>query len=248
MKAEVVNYLQGNNLLLSEWKARHKAQGYTSFVQDGIIDPEIWFNEPHRILFILKEAYNGDGISNVDSNLVDELKIPDGSKGRIWSAIAEWVYGLEQTTSNEIPVFDGWLGITEHTNEAYRKRKCDLLRKCAVLNIKKSNGVNGSDDSDLRVYVEEDADLIRKQIEIIQPTIIVCGSTFHLIKDTAETVSDKRYIILGADSSQLPNERGCYSLESKTIIAYYHPANPYPATLNFYGIVGMYHNYLKQGV
>lgn len=248
MNANVIGYLQINNQLFSEWKARHKAQGYTSFVQDGIIDPEVWFDEPHRILFILKESYNVDGIPNVDSNLLDELIMPDGSKGRIWSAIAEWVYGIEQTTSTEIPVFDGWLGIAERTNEAYRKRKCDLLRRCAVLNIKKSNGVNGSDDSDLRVYVEEDADLIRRQIEIINPTIIVCGSTFHLIKDTVETTLDKPYKILGADSSHLPNDRGCYPLENKTIIAYYHPANQYPATLNFYGIVGMYHNYLKQGV
>lgn len=245
MKDEIARYLENNNLLFSEWKERHKAQGYTSFIQDGIVEPEVWFGESHRILFILKEAYNGDGIPNVDSNLIEELKLPDGSKGRIWSAVAEWVYGLEQTTSNEIPVFDNWLGITEHTNDAYRKRKCDLLRKCAILNVKKSNGVNGSDESDLRVYIEEDADLIRKQIEIIQPTIIVFGSTFHLIKDMIETDLDKRYRILGDDSSLMPNDRGCYSLGNKTLIAYYHPANQYPATLNFYGLVGMYHNFLK---
>ena len=75
MKDEIARYLENNNLLFSEWKERHKAQGYTSFIQDGIVEPEVWFGESHRILFILKEAYNGDGIPNVDSNLIEELKL-----------------------------------------------------------------------------------------------------------------------------------------------------------------------------
>ena len=83
MKDEIARYLENNNLLFSEWKERHKAQGYTSFIQDGIVEPEVWFGESHRILFILKEAYNGDGIPNVDSNLIEEFGrlLPNGYTG-----------------------------------------------------------------------------------------------------------------------------------------------------------------------
>ena len=232
--------------LMRQWKSRHKSAGYRSFVSDGVLCPEIWFSQTTRILFILKEAYSVNQDDDIDWNLLDYLNSIAGSKGRIWSAIAEWQHALDHTTKESIPIFDNWLGCTVGDMPQYRKVKCDLLRKCAIINIKKSNGRNGSADSDLLEYIQKDWDLLKKQIEIIDPTIIVCGSTFHLLKDCPKDPVSKRKLILGADTSSLSQDRGCKRIGDTTVIAYYHPANQYPAALNYYGISGMYHSYLRE--
>lgn len=239
----VAQYEQAHNKLMTEWKSKHEAVGYKEFVTDGIVYPEIWFSQTTRILYILKEAHSDEKSDGNDWNLLDYLNKPDERKGRIWAAVAEWQYALQNTTADSIPVFDGWLGGSVGDMTQYREAQTALLRKCAVINIKKSNGQNGSDDMDLLDYVNEDGDLLKQQIDIISPTIIVCGSTFHLLKDRLKQ-SDKK-LILGEETASFP-DKDCFSVNGRIVIAYYHPANQYPAKLNYYGLAGMYHHYLRQ--
>lgn len=246
MQNRIEQYILAHAELMREWKDKHKAVGYESFVTDGIVCPEVWFSQTTRVLFILKEAYNDERSRGVDWCLLDYLMSEDGSKGRIWTAVAEWQYALQNTTNRDIPVFDGWLGCPVGDMKQYRKARGNLLKQCSVINIKKSNGRNGSDDADLLRYVKEDWELIKTQIELIDPTIIVCGSTFSLLRDWTADPEQKRTQIFGVDTAYIPDSRGCYAIGSRALLAYYHPANQYPAALNFYGIVGMYHNYLKQ--
>lgn len=246
MKNKITQYTLAHSELLSKWKDKHKAAGYKGFVSDGIVCPELWFSQSTRVLFILKEAYSDDGNEN-DWDLLDCLNSESESKGRIWTAVAEWQYALQNTTEERIPVFDGWLGCPVGDTKQYREARTALLKQCAVINIKKSNGQNGSDDMDLLRYVKEDWMLIKSQIELINPTIIVCGSTFSLLRDWKTEPEQERKLILGMDTASLPEGRGCYAIGSRTLLAYYHPANQYPAVLNHYGLVGMYHNFLKLG-
>ena len=246
MQSELDQYISAHSELMHKWKTKHKTTGHKAFVSDGIICPEVWFSQNTRVLFILKEAYSSDSDSNVDWNLLDYLNSADGSKGRIWSAVAEWQHALENTTKDSISVFDNWLGCPVGDMVQYRKTKSDLLKKCAVINIKKSNGRNGSTDADLLEYINQDWELLKKQIEIIAPTIIVCGSTFHLLKDYPKDPASKRKHILGADTSSISKDRGCKRIGDTIVIAYYHPANQYPAALNYYGIAGIYHSYLRE--
>lgn len=239
METKIARYKQAHDKLIAEWKDRHKKAGYKEFVTDGVVCPEVWFPQPTRVLYILKEPHSGNG---KDWSLLDYLKEPDESKGRTWAAVAEWQYALQNTTVDSIPAFDAWLGAPYGDMERYREAQMNLLRQCAVLNIKKSNGKSESNDIDLLDYVNEDGDLLKRQIDMISPTIIVCGSTFHLLKDNPKQPDKKR--IFGEDTGSFPS-RGCFSIGGRTVIAYYHPANHYPAELNYYGLAGMYHHYLK---
>ena len=72
----------------------------------------------------------------------------------------------------------------------------------------------------------------------------MCGSTFHLLRDYSDNEGNRN--VFGADIRHIKENKGCFNVGGRTVIAYYHPANHYPATLNFYGIVGMYYQYLKQ--
>lgn len=247
MIEKAIQYKQSHDLLMKRWKERHERLGYSVFIKDGVIDPEVWYTQDERILFILKEAYTNEEITE-NADLTDDLKKYVSSKGRIWNAVAEWTYGLTNTAKDTVPYFDNWLGVPNEDFEKYKNARADILKKCAVINIKKSNGKNTSDDIDLLKYVKEDGDLLARQIEIIDPTIIVCGSTFHLLKDVKKdkNVDEKRILkIFGEDTHKLPDAKGCYTINGRPVIAYYHPANQYPAVLCFYGITGIYHHYLK---
>ncbi|MDY3822323.1 MAG: hypothetical protein SOZ82_04345 [Eubacteriales bacterium] len=239
----IAQYEQAHNKLMTEWKSRHKAAGYKEFVTDGVVCPEVWFSQTTRVLYILKEPNNDNKGDGTDWNLPDYLNRPDGSKGRIWTAVAEWQYALQNTTADSIPAFDNWLCGPVGDMRKYREIQKNLLKQCAVLNIKKSNGRNPSDDIDLSRYVSEDGDLLKRQIAIISPTVIVCGSTFHLLKDGVGQSDKKR--IFGEETSSFP-DKGCFPVDGKIGIAYYHPVNRYPALLSYYGLAGMYHHCLKQ--
>lgn len=244
MENYVEKYIEKHSALMTKWNKRHKQLGYKTFVTDGIICPQEWYKQEDKILFILKEAYSTN--SSDDWSLVDCLNNPDGRDGRIWTAIAEWCHAVQNTDADFFPLFDGWLESPKGDMKKYREKRYELLKKCAVINIKKSNGVNGSDDADLLCYVNSDWDLIKEQIDIISPTVIVCGSTFHLLRDRKMVAKKDRKKIFGVDTSEVQDERGCYSIGNRAVIAYYHPANQYPSALNYYGIAGMYYNYLRR--
>lgn len=242
MKNELEQYNDAHSALMSVWKRRHKDERHRMFITDGIVCPEKWFAQSMRVLFLLKEAYNNDPDYKGDCwDLLGYLKRTDKNKGRIWAAVAEWQYAIENTTKDNIPVFDSWLGADANDMEQYRKTQSDWLKKCAVVNIKKSNGRTRSKDKELSKFVKEDGELLKKQIEIINPTIIVCGSTFHLLKDN---LKEPKKLIFGTDSCKLPPDRGCKRIGDTTVIAYYHPANRRPAALNYYGIAEMYQSFL----
>lgn len=234
----IAQYEQAHDKLMVEWRSRHRAAGYKEFVTDGVVCPEVWFSQTTRVLYILKEANNGGEGDGTDWSLPDYLNRPDGGKGRTWTAAAEWQYALQNTTADGIPAFDNWLGAPVGDMRKYREIQKALLRQCAVLNIKKSNGRNPSNDDDLSRYVSEDGDLLKRQIAIISPTVILCGGTFHLLKPDAKR-------IFGEEASSFP-DKGCFPIDGKILIAYYHPANQYPALLSYYGLAGMYHHCLKQ--
>ena len=48
--------------------------------------------------------------------------------------------------------------------------------------MKKSNGGNSSDYEDLKKYAEEDKEELKKELQIIEPDIIVCGNNRSLLK------------------------------------------------------------------
>ena len=51
-----------------------------------------------------------------------------------------------------------------------------------MVNVKKSNGGSESEYEDLKKYALEDRLEIKRELEIIQPDIIVCGNNLSLLK------------------------------------------------------------------
>lgn len=199
------------------------------FIEDGIINPEIWKDKTSgkHILFILKEAYGGEG----DWSLSEEVK-KNAPWSAVWNRIVEWTYGISLTTVNTIARYEPSKISLEKPNP--------WLNQIAVLNIKKSGGKSQSYYGEIAAYADYDSAEIIRQIEIINPDIIVCGATFGDVNR-----------IMGNPCQKGECDNWYYYSDAignreRLFIDYYHPANRYPALLNYYGIVSIYQQALLE--
>ena len=95
-------YRREVEMLFRTWKEKNPLDGmdhqHGIFIRDGVVCPERWFSQTVRPLFLLKEAYHGDG----DWDLIADHLLTEGKIGRhtIWKRISQWTRGLMLTTED----------------------------------------------------------------------------------------------------------------------------------------------------
>lgn len=233
--------------LFEEWQERHFKKGNDFFNQDGIVNYNVWEQQTtKRICFFLKEAHQRDyHIWSLTEWLCNE----NGGAGavqKMWHTVAEFTYGLLNTTANSIPPYADAKALSESEKSA-------LLQKIAIVNVKKSEGKSNSKWADLIDYAKNDADLIRRELDIIDPDIIVCGNNSSLLRIVygAEVDSKNKVLHNGRIDENLYNfmdENGYVWLEDKLIIDFWHPANQFPKIMNFYTLCCIYQKALEEKV
>jgi hypothetical protein len=143
------------------------------FVPDGIGDEVAWAASAPRVLWVLREPNDASPRSN-EWDLRDFLRSPawewtdQDRPGNLWPMIARCSYGIIHHPCT-----------FRDADERYRTS--GILRRIAAMNIKKSPGVDTVVWSELRRFAKLDAPFIREEIEIIDPTIIVCGGTLGFV-------------------------------------------------------------------
>lgn len=220
-------YLRAAGELFDQWQAMPPKDGIDhrsgGFVRDGVVCPEIWFSQQVRPLFLLKEAY-GDGR---DWDLIDDHLLTAAPFGNhlTWKRVTQWAQGILGTTADRLCPFD------ERTRglgfgNAY-------LRRIAAVNVKKSGGRSASNAEEIARYARNDRALLCRQLELIDPTVIVCGNTFEYLE-----------IILDARIKNTRNPNLGYSVRLNghdvIVLDYWHPSNRYPDLMNYYGLVASY--------
>lgn len=197
------------------------------FITDGVVCPERWFGQEIRPLFLLKEAYNG----TADWSLIDDHLLRENKKmSHVWSTVCRWTEGLLNTTTTAIPDFQ--------PKSRYQKYGNETLKRIAVVNVKKSCGKSSSKMDEINRYASYDKEELRRELELCDPTIIVCGYTISSLS-----------IILQNDIKKTPNDNWFYWVELNQhpvlVLDYYHPANQYPDLMNYYGLMHIYQLALK---
>ena len=151
--------------LMVAWCARWQEQ-YSSFNEDGIVDYERWAALPDgkHILVLLKET-NG-----LQGSLVKCLR--HGGNGKTWNNVVRWakmaldgVY-LENVSQNDSQ---------------------NIIRNIAVMNLKKYAGGSRANAKEIERVAHQDADLLRRQIELYEPDILLTGGwglTSNVLHDT----------------------------------------------------------------
>lgn len=199
--------------LFEKWK-NDPFHSRTNFISDGIIEPIEWEKQSPKILFLLKEAYTngGDGF-----DLREELS--DNAPYRCWWQASQWIYGiLEMNKTQLIPKFP------EILDRGNKEEANNYIKKIAVVNLKKSNGKTLSNNQDLASYVDHDKDMLKQQIDLINPDIILCGNVFPFYK----SIYDSENII------EIPDTNAwCFIHKNRFVISAYHIANPSSRRDNF---------------
>lgn len=190
------------------------------FVRDGVINPDVWFNETNdfRPLFILKEVSCGkDYVSQLDeyrlewnnmtrfefvNNPYDDVRLGSFS---VWVRIAQLAYGLCEMHYNEKmcdyyeikkkieyskgDMYPGSCNDPYYVHEKYRYRTANkvydaIMDRIAVIEIKKLFGGTRVDSQLSQAsgwyldHISEEHEelqlLFERQIDLINPTVIVC--------------------------------------------------------------------------
>ena len=183
-------------------------------ITDGIIDTELWKNSKIKILFLLKEAY---GKKRHLPDYINQSK----AKGRTFIPLAQWAYAIQEITKKKkLSIFSKNKSIINPP-----------LLSSAVINIKKVNGKKSSDNKDLVKYVNENWEEIKKQINTINPDIIVCGNTWSLIHSKLQ------------DSTVISDR--VYKTDNYIFIDFWHPANRTSNIMNYYALSAIYLQYIE---
>ena len=207
------------NTLFNKWKKQYPDS--ENFVKDGIIDEELFDQSPQKILFITKEPNDPK---------------QKGKDYRIWwneeiyfkfsYRIAEWTYGIH----NDFPPYDRiW---PDNEDEIAHKS----LKSIAFMNVKKSGEGGASEEKEINKYVNRDIEYIHKQIDIIDPKVIIIGMSW------ASTVN-LLFPEVDWKQSGYGIEIGRYN--GSKVIDFYHPSSrngPSASYSLLQNVVGVFHS------
>jgi len=129
------------------------------------VDNGSYWQERRRIVYVLKEVNvtEGEGAWDLASFLLE------AKRGPTWNMITYWTFGL-------LTGFPKWADVPQ-ADEEFRRR---WLRRIAVVNLNKSGGGASSNQRALREIAARDADLLREQLLLLDPTVVICGGTGEL--------------------------------------------------------------------
>lgn len=176
-------------------------------VRDGIVDPDKYMKCNKRILWVLKEV-NGSGDTDqggwdmrhaLKENLKEGYVKADWK--RTFSSIVYVTYGIihNKSWNDTIDQFPGNAGV---------------VHEIAFINVKKIPGKARSYKKELRDNYEKYKDLLFRQIDAIDPDIIIFGGTFFLFENDIKV-----------DSKTDFGTCTLYQATNKIFIKAYHPQN-----------------------
>ncbi len=153
--------------LLNEWEKLVLTES-DHFVRDGVISQPHWDDANIKILFLLKET---NGYKKSINKLIN---FAIHNKSRIWRGanfnnLGRWAYALQNLPETKTPF-----------EIAHKNRKTALLN-CAFINLKKTSGGRTATKK-VEIEAEKYASLLKRQIEMIDPNIIVFGGTYKVAK------------------------------------------------------------------
>ena len=206
------------NELFEKWESEHE---FDIFCRDGIVDEKEFGNDIPEMLFLLKDANaeNKEG-SDVCKNLLETAN-GKNTFGKMWKVICMWAKIAENPNARYSDCCDD----NRDIKDSLRK----YLEKIAVVNVSKEHGkgVNNQDElnSKLNKSVKEYYDYTREEINIIDPSIVICCGTYHHILDE-----------YGVYDKTLPSGARYFNADGRIFLEMCHPGSniSYPALFAYF--------------
>ena len=133
---------------------------------DGIINPDSWFGNKteNRILFVLKEPW-GDGDRNLPQEIMKENEMQrDG-----WQTYRPMIT-IANMIEKETRDYAG------ENSAAISEKSYTVFKNCSgIIEVNKFSGYTQSSNSLIAQYAKENLELLRRQIDVYKPTIVIIG-------------------------------------------------------------------------
>ncbi len=196
--------------LFIDWKTNFGEHGKQKFIVDGVFDESLYHECSPKVLLINKEAYN---LEDYGQNLIRYVKEKGLQKDRMWKNAQRLVNCIYYISSDRIPSYDE---INKKVAESGK------FMGCAVMNIKKYDGKETSNNDDLRKHFEYHRSFILKEIEILNPDMIICGNVFSFFRSSL-----LKFELL----DEVPL---FYKNENRIWVDYWHPACHAPTSMYYH--------------
>jgi hypothetical protein len=237
----MTNYNEQLDNLFEDWKATSEKNGHTGFCADGLVyrgeanpydggvcrgegnEDKLWAEARPRILFLLKDTHDNPG--------GDIREFYPGWDRKIiphYENIAYWYYGLVKGA--DTPSFfhiDFW-------EEAFPVFNNGGV---AIVNCKKQSGGTSISGNVLHEHIKSYAGFIKREIEILDPDIIVCGGGSSLIKNFVKEN-------IHPDLEQINNWIHYDRKKNKVVIDSYHPSHRYSPEEVYSDMMSAYKEFL----
>lgn len=201
---------------------------------DGIVDETVFYSKENapRVVFLLKETNGNDAHGKAQEHLRDwdyrywlEHQQANGEESeqndskqlyRTFHSLCMWLDVFKACMSGHVIPFSEYRDSGQLSPDRLRKN----LRRTAILNLKKTWGKGSTSWNALNSYLKSDVakKVIREQIELIQPNIVICGG---------RQVFDFARLIFAAEEKHiLSGEKDVLYFKADDVIFlnFYHPA------------------------
>ncbi len=170
----------------------------------------LWKESAVRILFLLKEPNGKEG---------EDYKEWDWAKGSeiFGNTLAYWLEGIMKCSADYFP---------QYADLSTRK---DILQKfpLAIMNLKKVAGDSSASWEEIWHYAEQDADFLKRQIQILNPNVIVCCGSNDCGDNYRKVISIAEEILFPEKHFDKVNLWCHFCKESNLLlIDSYHPSYP----------------------
>lgn len=157
-----------NNEIIEYYKPFETDEPKRKIIRDGIVNLEQYLDSNPKIMWILKEAYDEVDKIGGEWSLVKDLDMrrATGENRTSWQTFDKIIY----TT---YCILNNFIQFEEVPYKADDIRICSVLKNIAYINIQKLPASKTSDDKLIEKALIKHKDILLKQINSINPDIII---------------------------------------------------------------------------
>lgn len=198
---------------------------------DGAVSPDDYFTHENRLMFLLKETNGNNNNGERNDVLADwdymewvrmQAEQTEPLYRSVFRNIAMWSRMFEVFTAEERePVESEFI---DENGLTIDKPLCASLKNIAIVNLKKSWGVEQTDWYKMKEYLESDnqrKEILLHQVNILKPTIVLCGGTF----DFAQSIFGNTECMKEVEGFVGQKIR-YFEYNSTAFVDCYHPSRP----------------------
>ncbi len=188
-------------------------------IVDGLVKAKMYFRSNPKIAWFLKEAYTVEENGfHIKKHYGQEDAYNNFFKLKATQTWHPIIYSSYAILNN----YDSYNDMYDIKGDP---SMCDVIKQIAIINANKfpSQTYSRTTASNLKKGFEEFQNFLKQQIDLLNPSILIFGGTFHLYKESIFKLTNKHKI---KEFDELKKSGvGAWIDNGRLFLEVYHPAN-----------------------